>query len=81
MVPYDRLELLTSRRPAAHADCSLIRVCHGPDGHGSFTAATGGPAGGNAATVSIFFGDFDRDGDVDLFVGNDGADELWLNDG
>lgn len=54
----------------------------GPPGF-TFSAVTTGDIvndGGNS--VGSAWGDVDRDGDLDLFVGNDGADNfLYLNDG
>ncbi|MBC7775868.1 MAG: VCBS repeat-containing protein [Phycisphaerae bacterium] len=53
------------------------------DGNGSFTKLTTGPlvtAGGK--TMSSSWGDYDNDGDLDVFLANDqGNDGLFRNDG
>ena len=53
------------------------------DGNGSFTKLTSGPlvtAGGR--TMSSSWGDYDNDGDLDVFLANDqGNDGLFRNDG
>ncbi|KAA3607984.1 MAG: VCBS repeat-containing protein [Planctomycetota bacterium] len=53
------------------------------DGQGSFTDASSSlPAKGSSyATHEVTVGDFDLDGDPDLFLNTDGWNRLWLNDG
>jgi len=62
---------------------------HGParlfvnDGSGHFTeqAAARGVDDDASTGVGAVFADFDRDGDQDLYVTNDGANRLYRNDG
>lgn len=54
------------------------------DGGGRFADVTAesGIAAGGGNGLGIVVVDFDRDGDPDIFVANDGLpDELWVNDG
>ena len=46
---------------------------------GTFTDS--GQQLGNEASGHVQLGDFDNDGDLDAFVANVGANEIWLNDG
>ena len=46
---------------------------------GRFTNS--GQSLGTSRTDSVALGDLDGDGDLDAFVGNSGADRVWLNDG
>lgn len=49
------------------------------DGTGHFSDS--GQHLGRQRTYAVALGDVDGDGDLDVLVGNEGADELWLNDG
>ena len=52
------------------------------DGGGVFADATSGPLGHVATGAGVAWGDYDNDGDIDLFVGNSGtSDKLFRNDG
>lgn len=53
------------------------------DGGGSFTKITDGPLVNNGgATMSSSWGDYDNDGDLDVYLANDAADNaLFRNDG
>jgi hypothetical protein len=49
------------------------------DGRGRFRDS--GQSLGSAETQALALGDVESDGDLDVFVGNDGPNEVWLNDG
>jgi hypothetical protein len=49
------------------------------DGNGIFTDS--GQRLGEQRSYSVALGDLDADGDLDVFVGNMGADEIWFNNG
>ena len=50
------------------------------DGAGNFTDS--GQSLGSSSSLRLYeLADLDGDGDVDAFVGNNGADKVWLNDG
>ncbi|RJQ44669.1 MAG: hypothetical protein C4538_09860 [Nitrospiraceae bacterium] len=50
------------------------------DGNGNFTDS--GQRLGSSPSISVDFGDMDKDGDVDVIVANAGAPtEIWTNDG
>ena len=53
------------------------------DGTGHFTdqAAMRGVDDGGSTGIGAVFADFDRDGDPDLYVSNDGPNRLYRNDG
>jgi len=46
-----------------------------------FTAITKAPLGDNGSGFGVCWGDFDRDGDPDLYITNDGSNLLLRNDG
>src|SRR5678815_1017659 len=46
-----------------------------------FTAITKQPLGNNGSAFGFAWGDFDRDGDLDLYVANDGPNLFIRNDG
>src|ERR1041385_2517832 len=48
---------------------------------GQFTSITRNPLGDNGSGFGISWADYDRDGDPDLYVTNDGANLLIRNDG
>jgi uncharacterized repeat protein (TIGR01451 family) len=49
------------------------------DGNGFFTDS--GQYIGNAWTDGAALGDLDSDGDLDVYIGNDGYNEVWFNNG
>jgi len=55
---------------------------NGGNSNGSNTGrfADSGQTLGNAFTESITLGDIDGDSDLDIIIGNDGANQVWLND-
>ena len=48
------------------------------DGKGDFVAASAGPVSGSAVTIAAAFADANGDGFMDLYVGNQGGNELWM---
>lgn len=51
------------------------------DGHGRFSRIAGGDAGDRRYGMGVASGDYDNDGDVDLYVTNLGRNTLLQNDG
>jgi hypothetical protein len=51
------------------------------EGLAQFTAITKHPLGNNASGFGVAWGDFDGDGDPDLYISNDGPNLLLRNDG
>jgi hypothetical protein len=53
------------------------------DGEGTFVDATSGPLGDTESSVNAVWGDYDNDGDLDLYLSNVGTDasKLLRNDG
>ena len=49
--------------------------------HAQFTAITKNPLGDNGSAFGVSWADYDRDGDPDLYISNDGANLLLRNDG
>jgi hypothetical protein len=52
------------------------------NGDGTFADVTSGPLGDAGTTYGIAWGDYDKDGDIDLYIANFGsANKLFRNDG
>jgi hypothetical protein len=52
------------------------------NGDGTFSDVTSGPLGDAGTTYGIAWGDYDKDGDIDLYIANFGtANKLFRNDG
>jgi hypothetical protein len=52
------------------------------DGAGGFTDVTSGPLGGNTySSGGVAWGDYDNDGDLDLYLANNGTNQLLRNSG
>ena len=64
------------------ANRSSANVLYMNNGDGTFTDNTiASGTGGTSDAYGIAVGDYDNDGDLDIYVANDGANELFQNDG
>src|SRR6266545_2862929 len=59
----------------------LLELFLPPDALAQFTAVTQGPLGNIASGFGVAWGDYDGDGDPDLYISNDGPNRLLRNDG